>query len=106
MVNFQDFKKLEIKVAQVKEVNNHPNADKLVVLKIDLGNEERQIVAGIKANYNPEDLAGKQIVVVTNLEPATIRGIQSNGMLLACQDERGISVLQPDRQVSVGSTVK
>ena len=106
MVSFNDFKKLEIKVARIIEVNNHPNADKLYVLKIDTGNETRQIVAGIKMSYSLEDLVGRQIAVITNLEPATIRGVESQGMLLAAQDHNGISVLQPDREMALGSSIR
>ena len=106
MVSFDEFKKLEIKVARIIEVNDHPNADKLYVLKIDLGSEKRQIVAGIKSNYNPQDLLSRQIAVVANLEPATIRGIESQAMLLAAQDSKGISILQPDREMEQGSPIK
>jgi methionyl-tRNA synthetase len=106
MVSFEDFKKIELKIAQIKEVVNHPNADKLYVLTIDLGQEMRQIVAGIRPSYAPEALVGRHIVVAANLEPATIRGVQSQGMLLAASDEQGIAVLGPDRPVALGSTVK
>ncbi|MDP8212857.1 MAG: hypothetical protein P9X22_06175 [Candidatus Zapsychrus exili] len=87
MISIEDFAKAEIKIAKIKEVEDHPNADRLYVVKIDLGEEERQIVAGIKSSYEKEYLIGKLIAVVTNLEPATIRGVESNGMLLAASDE-------------------
>ena len=79
MVSFSEFKKLEIKIARILEAKDHPNADKLYVLSIGLGNQVRQIVAGIKSSYNSQDLIGKQIAVVTNLETATIRGVESQG---------------------------
>lgn len=106
MVTYDEFKKLEIKVARIQEVTEHPNAGRLYVLKIDLGDSQRQIVAGIRNSYKPEDLVGKQIAVITNLEPAVIRGIESQAMLLAASDENGISILIPQREVKVGSIVK
>lgn len=106
MITYDDFKKLEIKVARIQEVTEHPNADKLYLLKIDLGDSQRQIVAGIRNFYKPEELVGKQIAVITNLEPAVIRGIESQAMLLAASDENGIAILTPQREVRVGSIVK
>lgn len=106
MVSFEEFKKLEIKVAQIKQVADHPNADKLYVLTIDLGGKQKQIVAGIKGFYSQKDLIGKQIAVVDNLEPAVLRGVESQAMLLAAQDEKGISILRPDREMSLGSAIK
>ena len=106
MVTFEEFKKLEIKIAQIKEVNDHPNADKLYVITIDLGEKTKQIVAGIRGFYKPEDLLGRHIVVIDNLQPALLRGVESQAMLLAAQDEQGISVIMPDRPVKPGSTVK
>lgn len=107
MVTYEEFKKLEIKVAKIKEVTEHPNADKLYVLKIDVGElQEKQIVAGIRNFYKPEELIGKEIVVINNLEPAVIRGVESQGMLLAASDENGISIVTPHKEVKVGSIVK
>jgi methionyl-tRNA synthetase len=106
MVTFEEFKKLEIKVARIKEVKDHPNADKLYVITIDLGDKTKQIVAGIKGFYKPEDLLGRQIAVVDNLEPAVLRGVESQAMLLAAQDDKGISILTPDKEVKLGSVIK
>lgn len=106
MITYEEFKKLEIKVARIKEVVEHPNADKLFVLKIDLGDCEKQIVAGIRNHYKADELIGRQIAVITNLEPAVIRGIESQAMLLAASDENGISILVPQREVKAGSIVK
>jgi len=106
MVTFEEFKKLEIKIAQIKEVKEHPNADKLYVITIDLGDKTKQIVVGIKGYYKPQDLLGRQIAVVDNLEPAVLRGVESQAMLLAAQDEKGIAILTPDRAMKLGSTVK
>jgi len=106
MVTLEEFKKLELKVARIKEVQEHPNAQKLYVLVIDLGDKTKQIVAGIKGSYKQEDLLGKQVVVVDNLEPALLRGVESQGMLLAASDEQGICIVSPEREVKLGSIVK
>jgi methionine--tRNA ligase beta chain len=106
MISFDDFKNIELKVAKVLSVEDHPNADKLLVLKISLGEEERQLVAGIKGHYTAETLVGKSIVIVANLEPATLRGVESQGMLLACEDEGRVMVLTPDGEAAPGSSVR
>ena len=106
MVSFDDFKKLEIITARVMDVREHPDATKLLILRIDTGSAEKEIVAGIKNYYPKEDLVGKNIVIVNNLDPVVIRGVESTAMLLAAQDENGISILVPDRPVKPGSKVK
>jgi tRNA-binding protein len=106
MASIQDFQQLEIRIAQILEAEPHPNADRLYVLKIKVGETEKQIVAGIRASYAADQLVGKKIVVVNNLEPATIRGVESQGMLLAASDNLGHSVLTPDRDVSSGAQVR
>ena len=106
MVNYEKFREIELKVAKIQEVSAHPNADRLYVINVDLGDVQKQIVAGIRASYKPEDLLGKQVVVVNNLEPAVIRGVESQGMLLAASDENGIAFVTPQREVKVGSIVK
>jgi len=106
MATIDDFKKLELKVAEIKEVNEHPNADRLYVLTVDFGDRTKQIVAGIKKSYLKEDLLGKQVVVIDNLEPAVLRGVESQGMLLAASDEEGIVIVSPQRKVKLGSIVK
>ncbi|MFH1854221.1 MAG: methionine--tRNA ligase subunit beta [Candidatus Omnitrophota bacterium] len=106
MVSFEDFKKISMKIAKIKEVKEHPNADRLYLLKIDVGGEERDVVAGIKKAYKPEELEGRLVVVVDNLQPAMIRGIESNGMVLAVQDGDILSILSPDKNISPGSIVK
>ncbi len=106
MLSYEDFQKLDLEIAEIKDAKEHPNADKLLVLTIDIGGESRQIVAGIRSSYNAEELCGKKIVVVTNLEPAVIRGEESNGMLLAAGGENGPVLLVPDGDVSSGAKVK
>lgn len=106
MIPFAEFKKIDLRAAKVVAVEEHPNADKLYVLKIDLGDQgQRQLVAGLKGYYTAQQLLGKTIVVVTNLEPAALRGVESQGMLLACQDGDKVMVLQPDGEAAPGSPV-
>jgi len=105
MISIDDFRKIELKIATIKSAEPHPNADKLMVLQIDLGSEQRQICAGIRSQYTPEELVGKQIVVVANLETAILRGLESQGMLLAASDEGRVIILTPDKSVQAGSKV-
>jgi len=109
-ITYDDFCKLDLRVATVLEATDHPNADKLICLKIDLGSEQRQIIAGLKEHVDCQALVGKQIVVVANLEPRKMRGLESNGMLLAAsaidQDEvRSVVVLTTAAEVPPGSSV-
>ncbi len=106
MISIEDVMKLELIVARIIEANDHPDADRLYVLKVDTGSEVRQLVAGIKASYSKEDLIDKQVVMVTNLQPAVIRGQESQGMLLAASDEAGIAIVSPEKSVALGSRVK
>ncbi|MBI4982034.1 MAG: methionine--tRNA ligase subunit beta [Candidatus Omnitrophica bacterium] len=106
MATIEDFKKLELKVAEIKEVTEHPNADRLYVITLDLGDKTKQVVAGIRASYTKEDLVGKQVIVVDNLEPAVLRGVESQGMILAATDEAGVVVVSPVRKMKLGSIVK
>jgi len=106
MVSYEDFRKVELKIATIQDVQLHPQADRLYVITVDVGGLKKQIVAGIRLFYAEESLKGKQVVIVDNLQPAVIRGIESQGMLLAASDEKGISVLSPDRFVLEGSLVK
>jgi methionyl-tRNA synthetase len=100
---------LDLKVAKILSVEDHPEADKLLVLQVDLGAEKRQIVAGIKNYYSKKDLVGRNIVVVTNLEAVKLRGVESNGMLLAADDGDVVLVSalksKPGAQVSTGGEV-
>ncbi len=88
-ITFDDFVKLDLRVATVVEAEPHPNADRLLKLQVELGAEKRQICAGIRQYVEPESLVGRQIIVVANLEPRTIRGEVSNGMLLAASQKDG-----------------
>lgn len=105
-ITFDDFKKLDLRVAEIKACEDVKGADRLYHLTIDLG-EERHIVAGIKAHYGKEELIGKKIIIVANLEPRAIRGITSHGMLLAASDSDKSSVVLVvvDKDIPNGSSV-
>ena len=104
-MSFDEFKRLDLRVGTVTSAEPHPNADKLVVMKVDLGDEERQLVAGLRPQYEPEQLNGKHVVVVANLQPATLRGVESRGMLLAAQSGGEVVVVSPERPVPPGAKV-
>ena len=106
MVSFSDFSKLDIRIGKVLSVEEHPNADRLYVLRVDIGEKEIQLVAGVKNYYSPEELIGKNIVVLANLEHKTLRGVESQGMLLAAQSQDTVSILSPDKEVPAGSKVR
>jgi len=105
MIHIDEFRKIDLRVGVVKSAEAHPNADKLLVLKVDLGSEERQIVAGVRAHYQPEALVGKQVVIVANLETAVLRGMESQGMMLAASDGNGVVFLTPEKTVNAGAKV-
>lgn len=104
-VALDEFKRLELRVAVVLDAQEIPGADRLWKLLIDVGSEKKEIVAGIKAFYSREALLGRRIVVVNNLVPAIIRGVESNGMLLAAKSEGQLSLLTPDKELAPGSLI-
>ncbi|PIV39457.1 MAG: hypothetical protein COS29_02520 [Candidatus Omnitrophica bacterium CG02_land_8_20_14_3_00__42_8] len=106
MITIEEFRKLNIRIARIKEIIDHPDADRLYIVRLAIGEEERDVVAGIKKAYTKEELLGKLVAVVENLEPAVIRGVESKGMILAAQDGETLAVLSPDRPVAPGSLVK
>lgn len=105
MISIEDFRKVELRVATIKSAEPHPNADKLMILQVELGDEQRQICAGIRGQYAPEELIGKQIVVVANLATAKLRGLDSQGMLLAASDDGRVVILTPEKPVAAGAKV-
>lgn len=105
LISFEEFKKIELKTARVTEAEKIPKADKLLKLKVSLGDEERQLVAGVAEHYTPEELVGKTIIIVSNLQPATIRGIESQGMLLAVEDGDRLALLTTEKEISPGKRV-
>jgi len=106
LISYETFAQLDLRIATVLEAREHPNANKLLLLKIQVGDDVKQIVAGIKAHYAPETLVGTQIVIVNNLEPAMLRGEESQGMLLAASDATSVVLLRPEKTLSSGAKVK
>ena len=106
MITIEQFQQVELRVATVKTAAPHPNADRLLVLTVDLGTEERQIVAGIRAHYEPEALVGTQVVVVANLAPAKLRGVESQGMILAASADAALAVVRPAVPMPAGAVVR
>ena len=106
LVSYEDFKKLDIRVALIESVEKVPKADKLYKLSIALGDEKRTLVAGLAEQYKVDELKGKKIVILANLEPRKLRGILSQGMLLAAVDGEIVSVLTPDKEIPSGAKIE
>lgn len=106
MITFDDFDKLDIRIGTIIEAEAVPETEKLLKLTIDLGEEKRTLVAGIADEYKPEDIKGKQIPILTNLEPKIIQGIESQGMILAVDTDGKAILLHPDKEVSNGSKIR
>jgi methionine--tRNA ligase beta chain len=106
MINFEEFQKIDLRVGKIVEVEKVEGTDKLLKLKVDLGSEKRQLVAGIAKFYQPKNLIGREIVVVVNLEPKTLMGIESQGMLLAADVEGRPILLRPDEEVPPGTKIR
>jgi methionyl-tRNA synthetase len=105
--SIEDFRKLAFRIGRIVSAQDHPNADRLFVLTVDIGEPApRQIVAGIKGSYQAADLAGKLVVVVSNLKPATLRGVESQGMVLAASDATSLTLVTPEKPINPGSQVK
>ncbi|RKU33627.1 methionine--tRNA ligase subunit beta, partial [Candidatus Poribacteria bacterium] len=105
LVSFSEFQKLELRAAKVLAAEPIEGADRLLKLRVDLGAEKRQVVAGIAEHYTPETLIGKQVIVVTNLEPATIRGVASQGMLLAASGD-AVVLATLEMEVPLGTQIR
>jgi methionyl-tRNA synthetase len=106
LISFKEFQRLKLRVARIESAEKVAGADRLLKLQISLGEEKRQLVAGIAKQYTPESLIGKQIVIVANLEPAKIRGVESQGMLLAASDSDGLTLLSPEGAIADGAEVR
>jgi len=106
LISFKEFQKLKLRVARIEEAEKVEGTDRLLKLQISLGEEKRQLVAGIAEHYEVETLVGKQIVIVANLEPAKIRGVESQGMLLAASDDSGLALLSPEGEIADGAEVR
>ena len=106
-ISIDDFAKVELRVGQVKIAERVPKADKLLRLEVDLGTEVRQVVAGIAESYTPESLIGRKVVIVANLAPRKLRGLESNGMIVAASPEGGKAILASFLEdVPVGTRLK
>ena len=106
-ITFDEWEKLNFKIGEVVEAKDHPHADKLYVLGVDIGEENlRTIVASIKEHYEKADLVGKKIVVFTNLKPVKFRGVESCGMLLAAEDDGKCVLLTPEEDIKNGYKVR
>ena len=107
-IPYSDFAKLDLKVGKILEIEDHPNADKLYILKVDLNeNEPRTILAGLKPYYKKSDLKDKKAIFVANLEKRNIRGIESDGMILAADNNQGkVIFLTPEKDIESGSKVR
>lgn len=106
MITFDQFQELDLRVAKILKAEKIEDADKLLILHIDLGEEKRQLVAGIAQDYSPDELVGKTIIIVANLESREIKGYVSQGMLLAVDSPQGPVLLVPEGEVSPGSKVR
>ena len=105
VIEFSEWQKFDFRVGQIKEVQDHPNADKLYVMKVDIGEKIIQLVAGIRQHYTKDKLIDKKIIVFTNLKPVELRGVKSEGMLLAAEG-KDVSLLTVDKDAKVGSKIK
>ncbi|MBI2104685.1 MAG: methionine--tRNA ligase subunit beta [Candidatus Omnitrophica bacterium] len=106
-ISIEEFQRLALRIGVVTAAEDHPNADRLLVLTVDIGEgAPRRLVAGIKGSYQAADLIGKHVVVVANMKPATLRGVESQGMVLAASDSGAIVLVAPERPIRAGSTVK
>ncbi|TGU93433.1 methionine--tRNA ligase subunit beta, partial [Mesorhizobium sp. M00.F.Ca.ET.186.01.1.1] len=105
-IGIDDFGKVELRVAQVVECAKHPNADKLLILQLDLGYEKRQVVSGIAKYYTPEDMVGKKVILVANLKPVKLRGELSQGMILAASAGDQLTLATVDPSMPNGAIVK
>lgn len=106
MITIADFQNLELRTAEILDVKLHPNADRLYVIQIKVGDTNKQIVAGIRQHYQESELVGKKVVVVNNLEPAVIRGVESQGMLLAASNTEKLTLVTPERDIPSGAQVR
>jgi len=105
-ITIDDFAKLDLRVAKVLEAEDIEGSDKLLKLKVSLGEEERQILSGIKKSYSAEDMVGKEIIIVANLKPRMMMGLESQGMILATHDESdNIIIVSPEKEAPAGSKI-
>ena len=106
MITIDDLKKIELKIGRVLSAEPIAGSEKLLKLQVDLGSEQRQILAGIAKHYQPTNLVGKQIVIIANLEPRSMMGFESQGLVLAAGDGEIVSLLTPDKDVPTGANIR
>jgi len=107
IVSFEDFSKMDLRIGKITKAESVPQSRNLIKLIIDIGGGElRRAVAGISQHYSPQELEGKQVAVIANLQPKRMFGLESNVMILAAEDEKTVSMLMPDRPVKVGSKIR
>lgn len=105
VINFEDFDKIDLRTGKILEAERVENSDKLLKLQVDLGEEKRQILAGIGKSYTPEELINKTVIAIINLEPRMLMGLESQGMVLAVKDNNNLSVLVPEKEIIPGSKI-
>lgn len=105
MISFEEFKKIDLRIARITKAENVEDSEHLLKLEIDLGEEKKQILSGIKKYYQPEELINREIVVIANLEPKEIMGMESQGMLLAADIDGEPILLMPDKEVPPGTII-
>lgn len=105
MIDYSDFQKLELRTGKVESAEKVEGADKLLKLQVNIGDETRQLVAGIAEEYNAEEMVGKTIIVLTNLEPKSLRGVESQGMLLAAVEDSRPVLLTTEKEIQPGTKV-
>ena len=106
MISFDELQKVEIKIGKIRSAEKVEGADKLLKLVVSFGEEERQVVAGIATSYEPEEIIGKKSVFITNLEPAKIRGVESQAMIMVAEDKENLILLVPEKDVPEGTKVR
>lgn len=105
-ITIDEFDKMDLRIGKIMDCQDHPNADKLLVFEVKIGEDTRTIVSGIKKWYKKEDLIGKKVVVITNLKPVKLRGVESRGMILAAEDENdNLTLLSTLEDIEDGSTI-
>ncbi len=108
IVDFSDWEKLDLRVGEILEVEDIENADKLYKLTVSIGDETKIVCAGIKKHYSKKELKGKKIILFTNLAPRKLKGIESQGMVLAAvnEDESKVLLISPEKDIEVGSKIR
>ena len=106
-ISYDDFAKLDLRIGKIIKVEDHPSASRLLILTVNFGDEKRTIVAGLKEHYEKKELEGKKAVFITNLEPRTLKGVESNGMILAAstEDKSKVVILEPEKDLPEGSKI-